>query len=67
MPELEKTIDRVQQKVRTVLGPEETEAHTKAVENLTAMIRTQTRRIEKQVAAIKRAGAAGATTRKKAE
>ena len=58
--ELEKTIDRVQRQLRPALRPEEVEAHTKAVENLKAMIRTQTRRIEVQVAAIKRAGAAGA-------
>ena len=57
VPELEKTIDRVQRQIRPALGPEETEAHTKAVENLKAMIRTQTRRIEEQVAAIERAAA----------
>ena len=60
VPELEKTIDRVQRQVRPALRPEEVEAHMKAVENLKEMIRTQTRRIEEQVAAIKRAGAAGA-------
>lgn len=58
VPELEKTIVRVQRQIRPVLSPEEIEAHTKAVENLKEMIRTQTRRIEKQVAIIKRAGAA---------
>ncbi len=64
VPELEKTIDRVQRQVGTVLGPAEIAAHAKAVGNLKEMIRTQTRRIEEQVAAIKR-GRAGKVGKKK--
>ena len=64
VPELEKTIDRVQRQVRTVLGPAEIAAHAKAVGNLKEMIRTQTRRIEEQVAAITR-GRAGKVGKKK--
>ena len=59
--EMEKTIERVQRQIRLVLGPEETEAHTKAVDNLKAMIRTQTRRIEEQVAIIQGRPAAPVT------
>ena len=67
LPEIEQTIDRLQAQIRPALKPEEVEPHKLAVENLKAMIRTQTQRIEKQVAAIKRepAGTAKKNKRKK--
>ena len=67
LPEIEKTIDRLQAQIRPALKPEEVEPHAEAVANLKAMIRTQTRRIEAQVAAIKRPGAGAAKKKKRPE
>lgn len=56
VPAMEKSIGDMQRRIRPALERGEVKAHNKAVANLKQMIRTQTARIEEEVAVIKRGG-----------